>query len=504
MDNGWRPKPGDRVIHPRRRWHLRKALGLFGLFSAGYGDVGSSIYYALGLVALIAVGATPIVLGIACVIYVLNALSYAEGGAMIPEAGGSASFARRGFNDIFGFIAGWALILSYVAIIAISAYTIPPYLSHFWPSLHEPLAGAAVSLGAIAFLMIINILGVRGSVRLNIFFVAIDIATLLILGIIGIVLIVRVNPGLLAHNIFGPGNWPPAQNLVYGVAIAALCFTGVETVSQLAEETKIPSRRIPRAYFLMIAVVLVMLTAISVVAISAMTPQILGDPVNGWARSPVAGIAANLPLASMRNVFSPLVSVLATTTLLAAGNAGLLGISRLTFNLSSHQQLPAMLSKIHSRFRTPHLAILTFSVIVMLVLLVGVFTPDNYFANLGGLYVFGSLVCFSLAHLAILRLRVREPDLPRPFKIAWNVRIKGRELPVSAILGLLITAIILVVVIIFHPYSRWGGLVWMIIGLASFYVFRRFRGLPLSHVGQKFTAKESMHKLYAIDKKSRT
>ena len=111
MYNSWRPKLGDRIFRPRRigRHRRRRVLGVPALFSAGHGNVGSSIYYALGIVALFALGATPIVLGIAGVLFILNALTYAEGTAMLPEAGGSASFARHAFDDTTGFIAGWAV-----------------------------------------------------------------------------------------------------------------------------------------------------------------------------------------------------------------------------------------------------------------------------------------------------------------------------------------------------------------------------------------------------------
>src|SRR4030042_1916971 len=99
-------RPGDRVFRPRRikRFRLRRVLGVPALFSIGYGDVGSSIYYALGVVALVALGATPIALGVAGVIYIFNALTYAEGSAMLPEGGGSSSYARHGFNNLVGFI----------------------------------------------------------------------------------------------------------------------------------------------------------------------------------------------------------------------------------------------------------------------------------------------------------------------------------------------------------------------------------------------------------------
>jgi APA family basic amino acid/polyamine antiporter len=486
MQDDYRPKPGDRIFRPRRikRDRLRRVLGIPALFSAGYGDVGSSIYYALGIVALVALGATPIVLAIAGIIYIFNALTYAEGSAMLPEAGGSASFARHGFNDMVGFIAGWALMLSYIVTMAISAYTIPPYLAHFWPILSEPAIGTMVSMGIIVFLMLINVLGIRESSGLNIFFIAIDITTQITLVVLGIVLILAVNPGVLIQNMFGAGNWPSPQNLIFGIAIAALCFTGVETVSQLAEETRAPAKRIPRAYILMIVAVLVLFAGISIVALSAMTPQVLGDPVNGWARDPVAGIAANLPTEALRDVFAPLVAVLAASILLTASNAGLMGISRLAFNLSTHHQLPATLSKVHHRFRTPYIAIILFCLLSLLVLTPGFFL-DSFFVDLGALYVFGSLLCFALAHAAIISLRVREPNLERPFKLGWNITFLGRELPLTSILGLVATFGIWIIILITQPYSRWVGLIWMVIGLIVYCLYRWKSRLPLTHLPQE-------------------
>jgi APA family basic amino acid/polyamine antiporter len=471
-------KPGDRYFRlGLRRFRLKRVLGVAGLFSAGYGDVGSSIYYALGIVAIVALGATPIALAIAGVIYVFNALTYAEGGAMIPEAGGSASFARRGFNDLIGFVAGWALMLSYIVTMAISAYTIPPYLAYFWPVLDDPTVDTVVSMGIILALMLINTVGIRESSRMNILFIGVDITTQLTLVGLGIFLILGPDPGVLFQHMFGAGNWPSAQNLVFGIAIAALCFTGVETVSQLAEETRKPAQRIPRAYVLMIIAVLVLFAGISIVALSAMTPQVLGDPVNGWARDPVAGIAANLPSETLRSVFAPLVAVLAATILLTATNAGLMGISRLSMNLSSHGQFPGVLGKVHSRFRTPHVAIITFCLVAVLMLIPGFFT-STFFSHLGSLYVFGSLLCFALAHAAILRLRAKEPGLPRPFKLRPNLRIRGREMPLPAILGLVATLAIWVVVLVTQPYSRWAGIAWIGVGLLVYFLFRRTRRKP--------------------------
>ncbi len=505
------PKPGNRVVRLRRvrRHHLRRVLGVPALFSIGYGDVGSSIYYGLGVVALFALGATPIALGAAGIIYILNALTYAEGSAMIPEGGGSASYARLGFNDLVGFASGWALMLSYIATMAISAYTIPAYLSYFWPVLKEPAAGTLFAMGVIVFLMLVNIVGIRESASLNITFISVDILTQLGLVVAGVILILIPNPTVLWSHMFGAGNWPSGGNLILGIAFAALCFTGVESVSQHGEETRRPERSIPRAYILMIVVVLVLFAGVSLVALSTMTPQALGDPVNGWARDPIAGIAHGIAqlidpgqtaagmtsspelqvvigwaLKGLRDALPVLVAILAATILLVATNAGLLGISRLTYNLSSRKQLPATLARVHFKFRTPYIAIMLFCA-VSLVLLIPGFVSDTFFSELGALYVFGSLLCFALAHAAILALRWRRPDLKRPFKLSGNIRVLGHEMPLTAMLGLLSTATVWVIILVIQPFSRWAGLVWMIIGFLIYYAYRGLSGISLTHADKK-------------------
>jgi APA family basic amino acid/polyamine antiporter len=162
----------------------------------------------------------------------------------------------------------------------------------------------------------------------------------------------------------------------------------------------------------------------------------------------------------------------------------LMGISRLSYNLSSHHQLPSTLSRIHPRFRTPYFAIILFCFIALLVLTPGFFAT-NFFADLGALYVFGSLLCFALAHAAVLSLRIKKPELERPFKLGWNLRIGGRELPITALLGLIATSGIWLIVVITQPYSRWVGIIWMVIGLIVYAVYRWRAHLPLTHIPRR-------------------
>lgn len=468
MNSIWQPKPGDRVFRPRRirRYRLRRVLGIPAVFSAGYGNVGSSIYYALGIVALVAAGATPVALGIAGILFMFTALTYAEGTAMFPEAGGSASFARHGFNNAAGFAAGWALMLSYIVTISISAYTIPPYLGFFWEPFKDSFViGTTASMGIVLFLMTVNIIGVKETSLVNIGAAIIDIVTQVSLVVIGFILL--FSPSVLFSRMVN--NWPTTENLILGIALASIAYTGIETMSQMAEETKQPEKRVPRALIMMIVAVLVIFAGISMVSLSAMTPQELASD---WARDPVAGIAANLPLALLSNILKPLIAILAGTILLIATNAGLMGISRLAFSMGSHKLLPSALSRIHHRFKTPYISIILFSAIALLIL-IPAFWGANAFKNMGALYAFGSLLAFMFAHASIISLRARKPELPRPFKIGWNIRIREREIPVSALIGLATTSIIWIIIFITQPYSRWVGIAWTGIGFIVYYLHSR-------------------------------
>ena len=494
MEPSRQPKPGDKMLHPPRiaRNGLRRTLGVPSLFSAAYGNVGSSIYYALGVVALVAMGATPVALLAAGILFIFTALSYAEGTAMLPEAGGSASFARHGFNDLIGFVSGWALMLSYIVTIAISAYIICPYLGYFWEPLKDDIViGTGVSMGVIVFLMLINVVGVRESSRLNVIYTAMDLITQLSLILLGGWLILAADPMALVNHMFGEGNWPPTwtqlttgienywpnmSGLAFGIALAALAFTGVETVSQMAEETRHPQARSPRALMWMTVTVLIIFSGISVVALSAMEPM---DLATDWARDPIAAIAAALPHEGLQTVYEPLVAFLAASILVIATNAGLMGISRLSFSMGTHQQLPGGLSRIHYRFKTPYISIILFSIIAVIMLVPGFFWPD-FFQDLGALYTFGALLSFAFAHLSILSLRIRKPDLDRPFKLRLNIKIKGRQIPITAVIALIATFAIWLVIVWAQEYGRLAGFSWMLLGLLAYYAYRRHKNLPLT------------------------
>src|SRR4029079_8748342 len=212
---------------------LRKSVGVAGLFATAYGNVGSSIYYALGLVAAHALGLTPVVFIFAGGLFALPAKTYAEGASMFPEAGGSSSFARHAFNEVVSFFAGWGLTLDYIITVAISAFFVPHYLGAFWPALgHGPwdvIGGAVV----IAVLAALNIRGIGESTKVNIVLALADLVTQAALVALGFVLVFP--PGTLISQIH-LGVAPSYTELLFALSISMIAYTGIETVSNMAEE----------------------------------------------------------------------------------------------------------------------------------------------------------------------------------------------------------------------------------------------------------------------------
>ncbi len=246
---------------------LQKVLGVPALFSTAYGNVGSSIYYALGLVALWALGVTPVVFLLTGLLFCTTAWSYAEATAMVPEAGGSSSFGRRAFNEFVSFGAGWALMLDYIVTVAISAYFVPNYLSVFWPALKTFPYNSIGGIVTIVFLVALNVVGIKEAARLNIVLALLDLGTQILLMVMGVVLLLQ--PKLLLDQI-QLGVAPTWSHLIYGISIGTIAYTGIETVSNMSEEAANPDRDVPRAINYVLIAVLVVYLGISLTALSAM------------------------------------------------------------------------------------------------------------------------------------------------------------------------------------------------------------------------------------------
>jgi APA family basic amino acid/polyamine antiporter len=468
---------------------LRRSVGVPGLFATAYGNVGSSIYYALGLVAAHALGLTPLVFVFAGGLFALTAKTYAEGASMFPEAGGSSSFARHAFNEVVSFFAGWALSLDYILTIAISAFFVPHYLSTF-PGLggldHNPddIIGGLI---VVVLLAALNIRGLGESAKLNFILAVVDLSTQVLLVTIGAVLV--LDPSLLIHQVH-LGRAPTWHELIFAISLAMLAYTGIETVANMAEEARDPGRQVPRAVNLVLFAVLGVYLGISLIALSALpvvhhaagySPVLhehfakagYATELGGFFQNdPVLGIISRMGLhGTVLKLAQYYVGLLAATILFIATNAGMIGISRLSWSLSEHRQLPRIFSQLHARYRTPWFTILFFSGLAGLLVLYG------NTEVLGNLYSFGALLSFTTAHVAIIALRYKEPDRERPYRMPWNVRIRGASIPLSAVIGGIGTATVWVVVVATHSEARLVGIPWMVVGMGGYFIYRRRQGL---------------------------
>ncbi len=447
------------------RGGLLRVLRVRDLFAIGYSDVGSSIYYALGVTALYALGATPLALALAGIAFFCTALTYAEMASALPEAGGSASFARHAFNDLVSFVAGWALLLDYIVTIAISVFTVGPYLSYFFPVLKEGLANIPFTLALLGILLTLNILGIRESTRVSLLLCIFDIATQLAIIVIGALFLLNIPHIIEQMRIGVPGvDWSPTWPQFWkGVSMAMVAYIGIESIAQLGGEAQHARRTLPKATLLTMVALFVMYFGISTIALSAIHPKVLATE---YLQDPLAGIAAALPVGSA--FLAPWIGILGATILFVAANAGLVGASRLTFAMGEYYQIPRVFYRLHPRFRTPYVSLAMFAGLAALVVLVA-----RQLTFIADLYNFGAMLAFALAHLSLLGLRVRKPDLERPFRIPFNLSLAGKKLPVTAIIGLLATLGVWVDVVISKPAGRNLGFLWMGLGLAAYLVYRK-------------------------------
>jgi basic amino acid/polyamine antiporter, APA family len=457
---------------------LSRVHGVGALFSAAYGNVGSSIYYALGVTAAFALGLTPVAFVISGLIFAATAATYAEATVMFPEAGGSSSFARHAFNELVSFIAAWGQMLNYTITVAISAYFVPHYLAVFWEPLgHAPgdIIGGAVLIGALALL---NIRGSQESAKLNLVLAIADLATQVVL--VGIGLFLVLSPEILTSNV-QLGVAPTWSDFALGIAVGMIAYTGIETISNMAEEAKDASRTIPRSVGLTVIAVLALYLLIPVVALSAMpvTENAAGQFTTAlgteFANDPILGIVENLGLgAGMTDALRFYVGILAAVILLIATNAGLIGVSRLTYSMGQHRQLPEVLRQVHPRYRTPYVAIGIFSVVAAITLLPG---KTDFLATM---YSFGAMLSFTIAHVAVIQLRRNNSDVERTWKPPMNVRAFGFDVPLTAVLGGLGTFAAWIVVMALNPRTLVVGIGWMALGIALYVLYRRNQRLPLT------------------------
>jgi basic amino acid/polyamine antiporter, APA family len=465
----------------RKLPQLQRVLDAPALASVAYGEIASSIYFALGIIALHALGFTPIVLGVVGLLFLVVALSYAEGTASIRETGGAATFVRVAFNDFAGFLTGWVLFLDYLIVIALSALFFPHYL------------GLALGIDAIArhpgdvisACVLIALIGVSRLTRrtkLYTFGIAVallDLVTQVLLVILGFALLFS---GSALTRGLSLGTSPSWHAIAFAVPLAMLAYTGLETVANLAEEVRRPGRDLPRSLFSAISAVVVIYVLIALVGLSAF-PAPHGTTALGtdWVRAPLMGIVSAVQLHVPHwfgNVLRVYVGLTGALVLLSAATTSISGFGRLAYSLGEHGQLPPAFGRLHRRTLVSPESVVA-ACVIAIALLVGTSFLTNPVTFLASLFSFGVLLAFTAAQLAVVRLRRKQPDLRRPFRVPLNVRVRGVDVPIPSLVGAFLTASVFVISMATHIGARYGGPVWLLAGLVVYLLVRRARGAGL-------------------------
>lgn len=475
---------------------LKREVGWYGSFAMGYADVGADLYVAIGLVAFYAAGASPIAFAIASITYVCTGLAYAELATAYPYAGGAQVYSMKAFNDMIGFVAGWAVMLDYTVDMALFSLASAGYLSFFFPWMKSSffplsLLGLEFKISYIGFaafvlvisLLLLNSIGIRESSAFNELLVSLDLvveSVILITGVLlafGLMLFLSQITDFGAPSVFSnivyvmPSLGTQTQNFVYGITLAMTSFIGIESIAQAAEETKRPQKWIPRANKLSIIAVVVFAVGLSALSMGLMPWQALAASQT----DPMAAIASRVPY--IGHFLAPIVAFTGFTICFVSTNTGVIGASRVVFSMGRFGLMPAWFYKVHRKFRTPVRTIAVFGLIGATIALLG----ELHFV--ADLYNFGALLSYVIVNISLIVLRNKEPDAYRAWKLPGTLKIRFREklifVPVISVIGTIATGTMWAFVIGFHAEGRIVGTIWLAIGIIGFIVFRRSRKMSI-------------------------
>ncbi len=465
-----------RQLVARKLPGFRRELDARALFSVAYGEVASSIYFALGVIAAYALGFTPLVLLGVGLLFLVVSLSYAEGTAALPETGGAATFVRRAFNDLARLrhrLGALPRLRDRDRALGALPAALPggrdpgararpqPVGRHRRGARDRGRGDRAARAAPVAVRRRHRDPRARPA----------DAASARRARVRAV-----VSPHALTQGT-SLGSHPSWHAIAFAIPLAMLAFTGLETVANLAEEARRPSVDIPRSVFGGIATVITLYVAIAVVAVSAF-PGPKSELGTTWVHAPLLGVAdsirAELPT-FLGDVLRFYVGVTGALILLAAVVTSISGFSRLAYSLGEHGQLPSAFGRLSRRAHVSPIAIVSVAVVGS-AFVIGTSFARNDVTSLASLFSFGVLLAFTAAQLAVIKLRVDEPDLPRPYRAPFNVRIGRAEIPLPAIVGSIATFTVWIIALATHPAARYAGPLWLAVGIAVYVTVRVSHG----------------------------
>jgi basic amino acid/polyamine antiporter, APA family len=384
--------------------------------------------------------------------------------------------ARRAFNDPVGFLTGWVLLLDYAIVIALAALFAPHYFGHAvgWERLTRHPWDVVAAVFIILTITLLRLIRRPGLYRIALVVAVVAFVTQIVLIGLGFGFLFSFHD--LAQGVH-PGVAPTWHRLAYSLPVAMLAYTGLETLANLAQEALEPGKTMPRSLFGGLGAAVLVSAVIGIVGIAAY-PATGGTTALGteWLRAPLVGIVeafeGHMP-GLLVDCLRVVIGITGAGILIAAATTSISGIGRVVYSLGRHQMLPHVFGTFGRRSTLPPAAILG-AAAISCALAIAAAAVGNEAKFLGSLYSFGVLITFTIAQAAVVRLRFAEPDLERPFTVPVNVRIRGRPVPVAALVGIPLTIALWIVALSTHEAARIGGPVWLVVG-AALYVFARIR-----------------------------
>jgi basic amino acid/polyamine antiporter, APA family len=411
------------------------------------------------------------------VFFALTMATYVEGSSLHIERGGASTFARYAFDEFWSFVAGWAILLDYLIVMAIGAVVISEYLTVFWSELDEGVLPEVIAGGALLFVAMSNIRGLSahriGSVlRLCV----VSIVVLVLVSLIG--LAQYWDPGSIKSSI-DLGTAPAWKDLIFACGVATVIAVGVEAASGLAGEIRVGRRGLRRVVLVTIGLTVLLSLLVSVAGLMA-TP-VVGDRTalgSTYIEAPVLAIVSSYEPGVLLDASRYVVGATAAALLLVAMNGQMLGLARLAYSLATNRQIPSAVGRLHRRRGTPYV---TITIAALIAFALAIPHDLNFLA---GVFAFGALIAFSIAHLSVIRLRFRERDRPSAFRVPFSVTVRGARVPLPAVFGALISIVVWISIVVYHEGARGIGAGWMAAGMTLYVIYRRGQGKSLT---QRFT-----------------
>jgi APA family basic amino acid/polyamine antiporter len=445
---------------------LRRQLGSPALFGIVQGFIAASIYFSVGLVAERALGLTWVVFLVGALMFAVIVPCYVEGASLHQERGGVTVLARYAFNELASFIAGWAICLDYLILVALCAFATTDYLGTFWHGFDSGLVEFGTAAVVVLYVALVAIRGAgpRRYDRVAVIVLA-DLLVQLLFVVLGLALLFE--PQVLTHPAEVAGS-PDLQDVVFAFPLVLVAFSGIDASSGLAGQVAIGRKGLRRLIGVRLIAAVVPYVGIALVA-SSVLPRTGGR----WVEAPMVGIADAFEQAWLRDGLRYVVAISAVAILTAAAQSAMLGLSRLGYSLAVNRQIPSRIGYLQPSRATP-VVIICFGAIAAIGLLI---PADLEF--LAAICAFGATLAFFIVGLSVVRLRYKEPDRDRPYRMPLNVRFMGGDLPVLGALCVVLSALAFVALLAEHGGARWVGLVWMGSGIALYVGYRTSQGKPV-------------------------